>query len=63
MSEEKVYELKKCPFCGSTAQVWNLPSWHNYVVECDNENCGCAIGYNMSLDFDEVIKKWNNRKK
>ena len=53
--------LKKCPFCNSEASVWSISG--AYIIECDNDNCGCSYGYSMSLDFDEVIKMWNRRGK
>lgn len=52
-------KLKSCPFCGSSATVWR--SLFGCIVECDNENCGCSYGNNMSLDADEVAELWNNR--
>ena len=52
-------KLKKCPFCNSEASVWAMVE--GYVVECNNENCGCTYGNTMLLDFEEVIEKWNER--
>ena len=52
--------LKVCPFCGSTATVWRTPNW-NYIVECDNDYCGCAYGRNMDLDENTAVKLWNQR--
>lgn len=52
-------KLKKCPFCNNEASIWSRLG--GYIIECDNENCGCSYGNSMSLDFDEVIKMWNMR--
>ena len=51
--------LKRCPFCNSTATVWSCED--SYIIECDNDNCGCAYGGNMSLTMEEVIELWNIR--
>lgn len=55
----KHLKLKSCPFCGSSATLWR--SLFGCIVECDNENCGCSYGNNMSLDNDEVAELWNKR--
>ena len=54
-------KLKSCPFCGSTARVWGIGGYDFYVIECDNEECGCTYGDNMQLSFEEVIEMWNKR--
>ncbi len=61
-------KLKKCPFCNSSVTMWSWcnedGSWgsgNGYVIECDNEYCGCSYGNNMSLDADEIAKLWNTR--
>ena len=56
-------DLKPCPFCGSTATVWGLGGYKFFVIECDNEQCGCSYGDNMQLSLKEVIKMWNKRTK
>lgn len=58
-------KLKPCPFCNSEATVWSMAdvSGNIYVVECDNEKCGCTYGSNMSLTFEQAIKMWNKRPK
>jgi len=52
-------KIKPCPFCGSSATIWMYKNF--YVVECDNEYCGCQYGHNMELTEDEVIELWNKR--
>ena len=55
-------KLKKCPFCNSSVTMWSWCSEDGgYVIECDNEYCGCSYGNNMSLDADEIAKLWNTR--
>ena len=61
-------KLKKCPFCNSSVTMWSWSnedgSWsggNGYVIECNNEYCGCSYGNNMSLDVDEIAKLWNTR--
>ena len=54
-------ELKKCPFCGSTAHVLHddggdTPN-DTYSVECDN--CACDIGWYKTKK--EAIEAWNKR--
>ena len=57
-------KLKKCPFCNSSVTMWSWCSEDGgYVIECDNEYCGCSYGNNMSLDADEIAKLWNTRGK
>lgn len=53
--------LKKCPFCGSTANLWLSESRLNIYVECDNIDCMARSG--SGIDIMEVINKWNNRTK
>ena len=51
--------IKKCPFCGSTADIWLSESRLNLFVECDNINCMARSG--SGINIMEVIDKWNNR--
>ena len=53
--------LKKCPFCGSTADIWLSESRLNLYVECDNIDCMARSG--SGINIMEVINKWNNRPK
>ena len=60
--------LKSCPFCNAEATIWQQSDPYaehgvSYIVECNNEKCGCSYGNNMSLDFEQVIKMWNKRPK
>ena len=51
--------LKKCPFCGSNANLWLNDSRLNVFVECDNIDCMARSG--PGINIMEVIAKWNNR--
>lgn len=51
--------LKKCPFCGSTANIWLSESRLNMFVECDNIDCMARSG--SGINIMDVIAKWNNR--
>jgi outer membrane protein assembly factor BamB len=42
---------------------WSGGDGDGYVIECDNEYCGCSYGNNMSLDADTIAKLWNTRVK
>lgn len=60
-------ELKKCPFCGSKAEIgektvkyWNYPPLIQAVVKCSNRDCPVepeAIGETL----EEAAKAWNKR--
>jgi len=52
--------LKRCPFCNHKARLWYAVDG-GYLIECDNDKCGCVYGNNMGLTSDEVIKLWNKR--
>lgn len=54
-------ELKRCPFCGGEAKVFNdrIVANNAYIVECTD--CGCAIG-EYSKTPELAIKAWNTRK-
>lgn len=54
-------ELKPCPFCGEEATVWLCGE--GYLVECNNEICGCVYGSNITLTRDQAVKLWNKRAK
>lgn len=63
-------ELKKCPFCGSEANiVGGSEDWHPtsydpdsggdpYSIVCSGCECGTALAF---WDVDEAITVWNNR--
>ena len=63
-------ELKKCPFCGSEANiVGGSEDWHPtsydpdsggdpYSVVCTGCECGMALAF---WDIDEAIAAWNRR--
>ena len=54
----KTEQIKCCPFCGCEArQGQNYLG--QYVVMCQNEDCGAAI---FSENRCDVIRKWNTRK-
>ena len=54
-------KVKPCPFCGSHATVWRYEYTESYIIECDNEHCGCRYGDSMDLTEAEVITLWNSR--
>lgn len=51
--------LHKCPFCGSTANIWLKENRLSLFAECDNMEC-CARSGEYS-DIYDVIEKWNAR--
>ena len=51
--------LKKCPFCGSTANIWLSESRLNVFVECDNIDCRARTG--SGINIMDVIATWNKR--
>ena len=53
--------IKTCPFCNHNARLW-YASDGGYIIECDNEKCGCSYGNNMTFTSEEVINLWNDRK-
>lgn len=58
-SEEEIMkgiELKKCPFCGGKAGLYQTYDGC-YVVECNE----CGTTRKMSGYKDKVINEWNNR--
>lgn len=58
-SEEEIMkgiELKKCPFCGGKAGLYQTYDGR-YVVECNE----CGTTCKMSGYKDKVINEWNNR--
>ena len=58
-SEEEIMngvELKKCPFCGGKAGLYQAYDGR-YVVECNE----CGTRCKMSGYKDKVINEWNNR--
>lgn len=55
-------ELKKCPFCGSDAEIKEVDAdfiKYKYWVYCLNDDC--TIEQRDFFDLDEAITKWNNR--
>ena len=58
------YDLKPCPFCGGTANLYTViqPNGDKtYAVDCHNE--GCDVSPSTSL-FDteyEAVAVWNRR--
>ena len=58
-SEEEIMngvELKKCPFCGGKAGLYQAYDGR-FVVECNE----CGTRCKMSGYKDKVINEWNNR--
>ena len=73
--EQKMTELKPCPFCGSEAK-YKKEKDHQYnyytelVVGCTNSHCFCrtrtSLGvapseYLIKTQMDKMIEKWNKR--
>lgn len=51
-------ELKKCPFCGSAAHMYE-PMIKCYCVVCVNSECSCrTIVYRTK---EKAAKAWNRR--
>ena len=51
--------LHKCPFCGSTANIWLKENRLSVFVECDNMDCRARSG--EYTDIHDVVAKWNAR--
>lgn len=51
--------LRKCPFCGSTANIWLSESRLNLYVECDNIDCMARSG--SGINIMSVVALWNHR--
>lgn len=49
-------KLKRCPFCGGKANLYNIPS-HWWQVQCTN----CAIMTMMRGNAEECVEDWNRR--
>ena len=55
-------ELRKCPFCGGEASVYEHKDWDSFFVMC--ECCGCTIGTaldNIACSEEEIVELWNRR--
>ena len=55
MTEEKMPELKPCPFCGEKARFYRITKYL-YNAYCT----GCDVGFSGG-NKEEIIKKWNTR--
>ena len=51
-------ELLPCPFCGSSANVYDI-EYKLYSVGCNNDNCGASIEYLSSKKA--AAELWNKR--
>ena len=49
--------MKKCPKCGSQAEVCSIYPSNNYFVKCDY----CGISTEVYRDKDKAITAWNKR--
>lgn len=55
-------ELKKCPFCGSKAELHYSDKTEEYIVECTNNFCMASYMIGMKYDTEEeAIVAWNRR--
>lgn len=55
-------QLKKCPFCGSKADLQSLGTYQpDHQVFCKNADCICNE-YSMWWDtWEEAVEAWNRR--
>ena len=58
-------ELKKCPFCGGEAELWEyrLNGSTFFVVSCENDNCNIAVETipRVGNTATQAIEAWNRR--
>lgn len=59
-------EIKKCPFCGSEAQLDNIDNGNNgwwYSVICMKPMCRCGVSSTDYSYYNEkdAIEAWNRR--
>ncbi len=58
------YKLKRCPFCGSKAEVWP-DEWGGYHVVClkeyESEETNCAIYGPTARTKEAAARLWNHR--
>lgn len=61
--ENKIQELKSCPFCGRKAIIEHWSSGGiMYMVRCNNADCPVPLnGYPAGYDLNDVIERWNRR--
>ena len=77
--KEETLELKPCPFCGRKVELKKELLWtkndcgykdcYEYVIECDNPECGCKINlpkndtvyHADNIAMNNAIKAWNRR--
>lgn len=55
-------ELKRCPFCGSKAEIEHKRVLETWIVQCSNQSCPAS--YMIGADYDtieEAIEAWNKR--
>lgn len=55
-------ELKRCPFCGSKAEIEHKRVLETWIVQCSNQSCPAS--YMIGADYDtegEAIEAWNRR--
>lgn len=52
-------KLKRCPFCGGEAKLYEpIEGFHMWVVACNK--CACGTNYDNDTK-EEAIKAWNTR--
>jgi hypothetical protein len=62
-------QLKPCPFCGSSVEIFNYDIGDGDFndIRCTNADCflgvgsGWAVSVSASFEMDELIRRWNNR--
>lgn len=55
MRTDKLYNLKRCPFCGHKAYISNS----NEYIYCNI--CGCKMYDTTNLDTHTLATRWNSR--
>ena len=68
----KLHEMIRCPFCGESAQIEQLPFCPDdikskmWVIGCDGKNGSLCPGYIYKcspfyMSRELAVKMWNNR--
>lgn len=52
-------ELKRCPFCGSTAVLRGKNGGKWWIIICENNACQCQTP--GKIDKAKLIEIWNRR--
>ena len=52
-------ELKPCPFCGETVELWDTNSAVVKVIEC--KRCKIRFVFSWDKNSNELFQAWNRR--